>query len=1395
MNLRPKTVRRVLVLALLVVALAAGSFGAHLYNQHRRAARTEAERVAGLDAYAAGDFEQALQRLGRYVARVDPDSGDADLDAVFAYAVSRSRLEASGGRHLAEAINTIAKYVLPRRADAEVRRTLLDLYVRAGRNDDAVALADAMLKADANDAEALRARATALARTNKLDDALAAARKLAELQPGDVRAQLQVVTLMDRLGRKPEDIVAYARGLSDSHPNDARFELVLAAAHATANDRAAALQWLRQAAQRPATDAALARELTRRLDGLKLFDESRALLERSADGGPEIRRLFVGRLWQDGRHDEVVRRLADVSAADPKADAELVALRALSLAAIDRKAEAIADVAALRGRKPADTATRAWVLALEAVGPDAKLSPRDAIARLRDALSRDQQNGLFRFWIGEAYWALGEAEMAVQTWKEAAAVLPAWYEPPLRMSQAKLAAGRIDDALADAQESYQRLPALRTLVNLVTVRFRRLELSPSDADAATLLAQVAQIQAAAPNEPRTLPIQVALLARTGHKDDAIARVKSAVAGQPPLDAETLFRLAAVSRAESLGLAQEILDSAGPAHRSPLLALSRATDLAAAGKADDGAKLLTDGLAAARASGKPGDADDVAWQLALAQYREWTADKQAAADWVRLGDAFPENLEVQRTILSAADTARTDRAFIARTIDRLRALTGDQGQQWKLERVKWLLASRQYDDSAAAVYLLTENVQRGITMPRVYLARALEQTGNINTAIEHLKAASDGDPREPDATLELVRILRRLGRLEEARKYVVRLGREGVLKTNERLTVASLLLELGEAQRAIDMLAAAEAAGAADPASRVLLADLYRRRGVDAEAERLYDVLLSVPEPSSAALLGAADFYAATDRREKADAVMARFDHQRFAPVVRELAKGRFEELHGSIDAARAHFDKAGELAGSDVSTWQRRIEFETAHGNYDRAVTIADEALARIGTDERLAALRLEAVTLRQSQATPNDLAPLIASLSKDPTKAPQVAMLKALRDARTRNLSPQQTAEALREVADKFQRFLPLQEQVVRLYLAAGRARDAFAVAQRTMDALPGNADAAALAVDAARAARRWPEMRQAAEAWHARQLRSTLAADVALAEALRNLGQPEQAVAAVTPHLSTLRSPTSPEALRLDAARTLFAANKADDAALLLPTGPANETKWRELRLAIAGNSIGDAATAARWINSAAEAAPASLDRAVADAWASLAMRVGDEAALRRALDAYAAFAAKPEAVAADWLRLGLLQLAADKLDDAEASLRKTLELDRESAEGMNNLAYVLWRKRVDLPTARDLAVKATLATPTGAAAFDTLARIELALGHADAAKSAFETALENESEYLDALVGLAGLYQSSGQPAKAAALLKQIDGVERRTPAVATPVRTELQALRAGVSTAAE
>jgi predicted Zn-dependent protease len=921
--------------------------------------------------------------------------------------------------------------------------------------------------------------------------------------------------------------------------------------------------------------------------------------------------------------------------------------------------------------------------------------------------------------------------------------------------------------------------------------YRHLGPSASQAELEGLIGFIQDIQKGAPGERETLPPLVDLEARDGKRDKAIATTRAALSTpDEKSDTDLVLRLAEVNRKQNLGLDQEI-SAALPSDisTSPRLALEEATELARAGKKEDGLNLLN--KAAASATSQP-----VKWKVAKAQYLESIDDPAAKAAWIELGDANPDDIAIQTMLLTVAHSASADRDFYKRTIDRVHNLTGDDAMGWKLADARYLLTSDDKQrDSAAAVVLLKSLVDASPDTPeyRVLLAAGLMNLGNTSGAIEHLKAAVDHDPAGVSTMIELAKLLLSQGRSDEARNYLDRAAKSPGLTPTNRAPLALLLARQGEIQQAIDLLQ--PVSDSLDAGGQLLLAELLRKQGQSSQAEAIYTNLLNHPPVSADAIASAADFYASTDRLDQAKQILSRLSDPAYPVTQRALLTARFNETYVSKETAHQELVNATNESPNDPDAWKGLIQFAIRQNDFDEAIASADKALAKLPNEGELKQLRAEAAALKSTSTDQSNLQPLIDALSNDPHNAAEVERLQAIQDARQNKLSPEQTIAKLKSVADKYPGYYPLQAQLAQAYLSVGQAGNAATVVERLMENRPNDPDAAKLAVHVYRAAQRWPEMKRAAEQWRARTLDKPMDADIAQAEASLAMGDIKDAADVLAPYVQMAKDqPQHLPALTAMVARWLIAADRIPEAKAMLEPLLAQGQAWRRLWLTLASKYISPATLAAEWIRTAAASIPDnSIDERfiVAQSWHQMGLRLNDKDAMELARDLLQGMVDRAEAGAQPAMILASLDTDAGDLAAAESLYRKAIKLDPHLPDALNNLAYILLERGGDLNEAKDLASRAVAAQPNTAAFHDTLARIDEKLDQREQSLAEFQEALRLEPDNLAAHIGLTRVLSADGHRDKAQQELQRIDSQLKGTPPANESTRKELESLRASLA----
>ena len=279
----------------------------------------------------------------------------------------------------------------------------------------------------------------------------------------------------------------------------------------------------------------------------------------------------------------------------------------------------------------------------------------------------------------------------------------------------------------------------------------------------------------APEESDTLPAYTALLSQRGDRVKAIAVVQSAIHSKTPLPESTFEQLLPVSQAEHWGIEPEILDAAEKAHGlTPGIAYDHAITLYRAGKQSEAFQLADEHRKA--------HPNDVVWQLDDVRFRDVTGQPDPASRWKSLCNAHADDIRVQYAALSAPFRV-TDRTFWQATIDRVKALTGPDGQAWQIEQARFTLNSNPSTQQIAPIIdslqkLSAASPELGEIHHLLGQALVLEnKPENVGQAITEFTTAHAELPNNFEITSQLVGLLVSQGRRNDAALLVDAVSQE------------------------------------------------------------------------------------------------------------------------------------------------------------------------------------------------------------------------------------------------------------------------------------------------------------------------------------------------------------------------------------------------------------------------------------------------------------------------------------------------------------------------------------------------------------------------------------------------------------------------------------------
>ncbi|HVT81072.1 MAG TPA: tetratricopeptide repeat protein [Phycisphaerae bacterium] len=1391
------------------VFLAVGATAGYFTLRHMNRTRNAAWRTDGLAAAAAGDNEKAAALLGRYI-RVDP----RDLDVLEAYIAIREKVESPNGQHISDTVAALKAVlgIAPDRLDD--REHLLRLYARLQRRPEALDTASAVLaqidselKTETDPAkrgkladikaECLGIKANVLLGDLKTRDALNVCEEWLKAAPADLSPQMMRIDLRVRLGQPLDSVIADAQKAVTSKPQDPAAELLLGYAllHAGDTRRQEATMWLRSAAKdadpRHPKPADIVKIIVNQFNAIGVAADAIAVSEDlvARGAGADVRHPLACRYWEQGQWQKCVDMLADVNPADAKADPELLALKLIAYSNLSKHDDVAACRTALGQMKNSTAA--AWLTLVPRLTTATDVDDKKVVEACRQALALNAADPYLNYYLGDAYARLNEVDFAIDAWKQSSAYGPTWSVPTARLVEALIHKGKPDLALIFADGAARRNPKSASAV-IALARAWSVGLDTGQvAEADKLLALVTDIQTQLPGEEQTLLIRVELLARSGKTADAVAAARAAISAKDAPAQQFFINLAAVSRRQNLGLEEEIFSAAEKAHGlTPENAFARAVNQFLGGNPANGLKTLDD-LSARK--DRIGDA--VIWKLARARFLDMTFNSNdraaidaAAAAWKSLGNEFPDNLTVQ-TAITSANAAVGNWDLMSQAVDRLHAIGGDKGLQWRLAQGRmYIQCARNEDDYVKGSLALSSLVKDvpGLAEAHVLLARALVHLNRIDGAIDHLQTASQLDPNSVPIALNFATLLQTRGEFDRVQVELDRILPRVHSQDDVRVT-AALYAGANAPEKGAALLEKYPGEGPAN--SDLLRAMIYRRQGQYDKAIALVETLLKKPDLPTVQF--AAGLYLGVGRKADAEKTLALLDALKLAPAIKEMIWGAYHLQIGNYPEAVRQYQAATRIAPGNLATWRTLAAVDMLLGRRDDAITVLRDAAKALPEDKEIAAELAQADLLREAL---NDQGLISVALiyHRSPLAGDAaLEMMRLVTDARRANDMPRLAAQ-LQQFIERHTDFMPAYIRLAQCFLEMGRNHDAMIAAQRAMTVFANDPEPARIATQVAAAAQNWTEMRVCAESWKKRAQDPN--ADVALARALSGLGQYAAARDQVQPYIAHAKANPDQFAGVLSAyASALVNLGKDKDAQDLLWPLAQKETFWRGLWVDTS-LTFKDPRQTTAWLDKLEGITPADAmtERlAIAEALDVLGAREKDQKLVEKSsqmLYQLAQLAPKSAVVqltaAAHAERLG-------DVKTAEVYYRKVLALDAGNWVANNNLAMIILRGSGNADEAVKYAKLAIVAHPQSANTYDTLAYAQGKAGDPKSAIESMHSALKISPDNIAYKIRLTKYLLNAGLDNEAKAVYGEIDQNDRAQTGLDSETRQTLEDIRKRVN----
>ncbi len=716
------------MVALVAIALIVAAVGFRFIHQAQQQRLVAEARQTGIDAYRRGDLNLALQRFDYFTQHRQDD-----LEINLLYAEAQSRHPTPGARHLFDAVDRYALYVLPLLDDLpqtdgvvhqrrDVLGRLLNLYSQIGDRQRVEITADALLKIDPDTIDALAARGEVQFLSRRFDDAVLTAQRLIELDPDNLRWRKMLLETRTRQGATSAALVDQCRAWAAEYQGDARFRLLAAGMLVDAGRIDEARTELNSVAALGASSAEVLEQLVSLLDSLGLRDEGDAAVASSQNRLPHeawVREVAIRRLWWDGRTDNALDALdaAQNDAVEPTP--ALLQLRVLTLIDAGRRAEALAAVQPMLELSAADRrldADRAWAAAVAATlrnwqagGASGWRAGVDAILA---ALAFSPASPVLHALMGDASLEVGEYSGAVSSFRQAWNLAPNWIAAGLAYGEVLRVSGRLEDAFQVSRNVLGRAapsqPGPFLLFARCVLDLRDASINPVMPNVSNVTGEVITVLRQASDRPGKGEADlgasdrdevITLLARAylveGDRESALILMRQSAANAGVSDVNVLVALAMISRDHGLGMEPSLLQRAREVGGlTPPVALALARQLASDGQSSAGLRLIDEAIAASQVpeGGNGTTLHSALVRRAMLARAAYLADTDPAAAMPAMLSLIAEqndSIAVQQFML-AQPIAWRDPTLIARAMANLKRLLGEGSVQVRLAEAHFLI---------------------------------------------------------------------------------------------------------------------------------------------------------------------------------------------------------------------------------------------------------------------------------------------------------------------------------------------------------------------------------------------------------------------------------------------------------------------------------------------------------------------------------------------------------------------------------------------------------------------------------------------------------------------------------------------------------------------------------
>ena len=926
----------VLIIGLVIVA--ATAYG---LRQWRRTNRADNALETGNKAYEQKKWQEAAENLGRYIS-----INSNDISALLKYGNSQLNIRPLKSNNIQQATGAYRNILRIETGNLEAAKKLTELYLGMGMPGEAELIAKRALEVN-QDTELRMILASSYAGQRKFNEAASELEDIVKNHPDYVLAYEAIWQLArqrpDIFSQTPQDWLNLA---VKNNPSSAMAYIIRANSYLMVQDFKNALADLAQAEKQDLTDTKVHLRLAIALINANALDKAEEHLRALQAVDPTDQSLWQvwAELAQKSGSQEKMLEIAENGLKELSSQPWDFMLTAAELFIRgnnpDRAAECILKLRQKDIALPALAyyegliaeqrnlhleAIKCWSQAIELGNKDPRVrltlalglsrigNNQTAMKELRTLISENP--GFF-----EGYLSLARLSAQTADWSQVA--------ESAKMAL-QLSPDNFDAALLLLQSNIEMLPTSAAdqnpqLVKAIEDQLAKFEKTSSQAVGVNLLKLrlamkqgnfskagnlIAELKNEDPNNVRIALSEVDLLFAQNKKDDAVSAANRIV-GQFPDAAEPVIALASLlDQQDNREKCQAVINEA----------LTRI-------KAPESQRQLS--------------------LMLVTFYMKWQQQEKVYDLLDKLEGQFPGDISIKRQLLGF-DIKDKKLEKAQQRIDKIKALEGEKGWQWRYEQAKIWFGSDDFQSRQIQIIsLLKENLLADQTdqMSRLLLAATYEKTQDSQLALSTYREALEMSPHDIRVIIPVISALYRAGEYDEADKVLSRAEAEKIDHPGLQEFQLQSYLREGQLDSASDLMDEVLIRDPNDQDVALSLAIVKMRQKKFAQADELLGKLKTKAPDSFSVIFAQIQSYILQGKAEDAvklcNETVAKFNN-----VESYILRSRTFASLKQLDKAKQDLDHAAEIDPNNIAVWLAKSDFNASINELSEAVDGINRAL------------------------------------------------------------------------------------------------------------------------------------------------------------------------------------------------------------------------------------------------------------------------------------------------------------------------------------------------------------------------------------------------------------------------------------------------------------------